>query len=419
MTNIEYVELGEVCEVVRGGSPRPIIDYITEDEDGVNWLKIGDVSETDKYFSHANEKIKPSGISKSRPVVAGDLILSNSMSFGRAFITLIDGYIHDGWLRLRCDESRIDKEYLYYFLTSDIAQNQFKAVATGSVVNNLKADTVKAAKIALPSLRTQKRIANVLSMLDKKIENNRAINRNLEEQARAVFTSWFVRFECFDEPMKESPIGFEIPESLDLVQIGDLNPVLETGRRPKGGAVSEGIPSIGAESVKGLGNVNLSSNKYIPIEFAAKQKTGKVNGYELMIYKDGGKPGEFHPHFSMFGEGYPFADFYINEHVFKLDFGNRGFNELAYFYFQTDYVMNWLESNGGKAAIPGINQNVVNSIWIVKPGHPKVKEYCEWVQPLFTQILKNCYSNMKLAELRDTLLPKLMSGELDVSDLDI
>lgn len=180
MDNLEYVELGEVCEVVRGGSPRPIIDYITEDEDGVNWLKIGDVSETDKYFSHANEKIKPSGISKSRPVVAGDLILSNSMSFGRAFITLIDGYIHDGWLRLRCDENRIDKEYLYYFLTSDIAQNQFKAVATGSVVNNLKADTVKAAQIALPPLRMQKRIAKVLSTLDNKIENNRKINRNLK-----------------------------------------------------------------------------------------------------------------------------------------------------------------------------------------------------------------------------------------------
>ena len=274
-------------------------------------------------------------------------------------------------------------------------------------------------KVMIPDKGTQKKIVSFLDCIQGKMDINEAINRNLEEQARAVFTSWFVRFECFDEPMKESPIGFEIPESLDLVQIGDLNPVLETGRRPKGGAVSEGIPSIGAESVKGLGNVNLSSNKYIPIEFAAKQKTGKVNGYELMIYKDGGKPGEFHPHFSMFGEGYPFADFYINEHVFKLDFGNRGFNELAYFYFQTDYVMNWLESNGGKAAIPGINQNVVNSIWIVKPGHPKVKEYCEWVQPLFTQILKNCYSNMKLAELRDTLLPKLMSGELDVSDLDI
>ena len=189
MNNLKYVELGEICEIVRGGSPRPIMDYITKDEDGVNWLKIGDVNETDKYFSHANEKIKQSGISKTRPVVVprliyahhipGDLILSNSMSYGRAFITLIDGYIHDGWLRLRCDESKVDKEYLYYFLISDFAQNQFRAIATGSVVNNLKADTVKMAKIALPSLKTQKIIASILSLFDDKIENNKVINRNL------------------------------------------------------------------------------------------------------------------------------------------------------------------------------------------------------------------------------------------------
>ena len=179
MNNLKYVELGEICEIVRGGSPRPIMDYITKDEDGVNWLKIGDVNETDKYFSHANEKIKQSGISKTRPVVAGDLILSNSMSYGRAFITLIDGCIHDGWLRLRCDESKVAKEYLYYFLISDFAQNQFRAIATGSVVNNLKADTVKMAKIALPSLKTQKIIASILSLFDDKIENNKAINRNL------------------------------------------------------------------------------------------------------------------------------------------------------------------------------------------------------------------------------------------------
>lgn len=315
------------------------------------------------------------------------------------------------------DSDKYDLKYIFYALKECL--NEFKLMSQGTSTKFLTMAILNGFKLKIPCVEIQRKISRILSIIDEKIDTNVEINRNLEEQARSVFTSWFVRFECFDEPMKESPIGFEIPESLDLVQIGDLNPVLETGRRPKGGAVSEGIPSIGAESVKGLGNVNLSSNKYIPIEFAAKQKTGKVNGYELMIYKDGGKPGEFHPHFSMFGEGYPFADFYINEHVFKLDFGNRGFNELAYFYFQTDYVMNWLESNGGKAAIPGINQNVVNSIWIVKPGHPKVKEYCEWVQPLFTQILKNCYSNMKLAELRDTLLPKLMSGELDVSDLDI
>lgn len=179
MENWETVELGSVCEVVRGGSPRPIIDFITDSPDGVNWLKIGDVSENDKYFIHANERIKPSGIPKTREVKKGDLILSNSMSFGRAFITLIDGYIHDGWLRLRCDEQVLDKEFLYYFLTSSLAQNQFMAVATGSVVNNLKSDTVKAIQIALPPTSVQKQIAGVLSLLDNKIKNNNDINDNL------------------------------------------------------------------------------------------------------------------------------------------------------------------------------------------------------------------------------------------------
>ena len=176
MGNWETVELGSVCEVVRGGSPRPIIDYITEDSDGVNWLKIGDVKETDKYFTHAAERIKPSGIPKTREVKRGDLILSNSMSFGRAFITLIDGYIHDGWLRLRCNEERLDKEYLYYYLTSSLAQNQFKAIATGSVVNNLKSDTVKAIIIDLPPLPDQKAVASVLSMFDEKIKCNEEVN---------------------------------------------------------------------------------------------------------------------------------------------------------------------------------------------------------------------------------------------------
>ena len=183
MKDVECVKLGDICEVVRGGSPRPIIDYITEDANGVNWLKIGDVNENDKYFTHANEKIKQEGIKKTKPVVVGDLILSNSMSFGRAFITLIDGYIHDGWLRLRCDEKKkkkkVDKEYLYYFLISNIAQNQFKAVATGSVVNNLKADTVKAAKISLPPLTIQHKIAELLASIDNMIEINKEINKNL------------------------------------------------------------------------------------------------------------------------------------------------------------------------------------------------------------------------------------------------
>ena len=265
----------------------------------------------------------------------------------------------------------------------------------------------------------QKAIGKFLFQIDEKIRNNKQINNNLEQQAKTLFKSWFVDFEPFDESFVDSPIGTKIPHSLQMVQIGSLSHILETGKRPKGGAVASGVPSIGAENVKRLGEVNFASAKYIPVEFAQKMDKGKVHGYELMLYKDGGKPGTFIPHFSMFGEGFPYDDFYINEHVFKLDFGDKGFNEFCYFYLQTDYPYNWLANNGGKAAVPGINQQDVNSIWIYHPDNPIVKEYCKWVQPIFTTILRNCSQNVKLSQLRDALLPKLMSGELDVSNVEI
>ena len=268
-------------------------------------------------------------------------------------------------------------------------------------------------------MKTQSRITAVLSALDDKIALNTAINENLEQQAQAIFKSWFVDFEPFDEEFIDSPIGTMIPKSLKMLQIANIPHDLETGKRPKGGAVTEGIPSVGAENVKKLGEFNPASAKFIPYEFAAKMKKGKINGYELLLYKDGGKPGTFIPHFSMFGENFPYKEFFINEHVFKLDFYDRGLNEFMYFYLQTDYPYNWLANNGGKAAVPGINQQDVNAIWCFEPSHPMIKKFCEWVQPLFVSILSNCAQNMKLSALRDTLLPKLMNGEIDVSEVKI
>ncbi len=170
------------------------------------------------------------------------------------------------------------------------------------------------------------------------------------------------------------------------VHIADLPHILETGKRPKGGAASCGIPSVGAENVKKLGEFNYLSNKYIPRTFADNLKKGRVNGYELMIYKDGGRPGQFIPHFSMFGEGYPYKEFYINEHVFKLDFGDRGLNEFAYYYFHTPYVMKWLETNGTKAAIPGINRQNIEELEFPDPEQESVQDFCKRIQPYFTAI---------------------------------
>lgn len=331
-------------------------------------------------------------------------------------------YIASTKLMVLRHNDKVLPEYLFALLKSNyvIAELQHLAeTRSGTFPQITFSSELAPMKVLLPDKDTQKRIVSVLSSIELKIDENIAINNNLEQQAKTLFKSWFVDFEPFDESFVDSPIGTKIPHSLQMVQIGSLSHILETGKRPKGGAVATGVPSIGAENVKRLGEVNFASAKYIPVEFAQKMDKGKVHGYELMLYKDGGKPGTFIPHFSMFGEGFPYDDFYINEHVFKLDFGDKGFNEFCYFYLQTDYPYNWLANNGGKAAVPGINQQDVNSIWIYHPDNPIVKEYCKWVQPIFTTILRNCSQNVKLSQLRDALLPKLMSGELDVSDIEI
>lgn len=316
-------------------------------------------------------------------------------------------------------KNSVDKDFIYYVVSSPAFRQYLESNATGTTIKNISLKQMREYSFAMPSYEEQQRISSILKTIDRKIKGNKEINNNLEQQAKTLFKSWFVDFEPFDESFIDSPVGTKIPYSLQMVQIGSLPHVLETGKRPKGGAVATGVPSIGAENVKKLGAVNFASAKYIPNEFAQNMDKGKIHGYELLLYKDGGKPGTFIPHFSMFGEGFPYDDFYINEHVFKLDFGDKGFNEFCYFYLQTDYPYNWLANNGGKAAVPGINQQDVNSIWIYHPDNPLVKEYCKWVQPIFTTILKNCSQNVKLAQLRDTLLPKLMSGELDVSNIDL
>lgn len=336
---------------------------------------------------------------------------------------LSDGEVGFGsteYIVFRAIDGVSDADFLYYLICSPLVRNPaIKSMVGSSGRQRVQTDVVGNLDVELPPIEEQRKIGGLLKAIDDKIEHNNVINNNLEQQAKTLFKSWFVDFEPFDESFVDSPIGTKIPHSLQMVQIGSLSHILETGKRPKGGAVATGVPSIGAENVKRLGEVNFASAKYIPVEFAQKMDKGKVHGYELMLYKDGGKPGTFIPHFSMFGEGFPYDDFYINEHVFKLDFGDKGFNEFCYFYLQTDYPYNWLANNGGKAAVPGINQQDVNSIWIYHPDNPIVKEYCKWVQPIFTTILRNCSQNVKLSQLRDALLPKLMSGELDVSDIEI
>ena len=185
----DVVVLGEYSEISRGGSPRPIQDYLTSSCHGINWIKIGDVSKSSKYIFSAAEKIIPEGVSKSRTVFSGDLILSNSMSFGRPYILKIDGCIHDGWLVIQNYQSAFDKEYLYYSLGSEFTIQQYISMAAGSSVQNLNKDKVSAVIIAKPPIQEQVAIAEALSNIDslifslqKLIEKKKAIKRGTVQE---------------------------------------------------------------------------------------------------------------------------------------------------------------------------------------------------------------------------------------------
>ena len=168
--NWQWVRLGSTVGIERGGSPRPIKSYITTDSNGINWIKIGDVDKDGKYITNTKEKIKPTGIKKSREVYPGDFLLTNSMSFGRPYISKIYGCIHDGWLVLRNPDVVFDINFLYYLLSSNYLYNQFVIKASGSTVDNLNIDKVSSALICLPPLKEQTMIVNQIEKIIRLIQ---------------------------------------------------------------------------------------------------------------------------------------------------------------------------------------------------------------------------------------------------------
>lgn len=169
--------LDDIAGIARGGSPRPIKAFLTDAADGIPWIKIGDSTRGSIYINSTDERIKPEGVSRSRLVVPGDLLLSNSMSFGYPYITNISGCIHDGWLVIRTPAEQISKLYIHTMFLSNYAKDAFSEAAAGAVVQNLNADKVRRLLLPLPPLAEQRRIV-------AKVDELMALCDQLE-QARA------------------------------------------------------------------------------------------------------------------------------------------------------------------------------------------------------------------------------------------
>ena len=187
--NWELIEMGDLLDIFRGGSPRPINKFLTDDPTGINWVKISDATKSAKYIYETKQKIIKEGIKHTRQVEDGDFILSNSMSVGRPYIMKTSGCIHDGWLLLKKKNQKITDEYLYYILSSQNIYNQFKSLSRGGVVNNLNKEIVSKVKIPVPDMKLQNKIVEILEEERKIIINNEVLMKNFNKKINEKINS--------------------------------------------------------------------------------------------------------------------------------------------------------------------------------------------------------------------------------------
>lgn len=398
------VRLGDVCSIQRGASPRPIQKFISKD--GMPWVKIADATGiSSRYISSTSEYIIKEGVSKSRIVYPGDLIVSNSATPGLPKFMAIEACVHDGWLIIR-DFDGIDKVFLYYVFLN--IRRRLSNQANGSVFMNLKTDIVKDFVIKLPTLDTQRRIASILSSLDRKIELNNKINADLEEMAQAIFKNWFVDFEPFkdgkfvDSELGMIPEGWKVGRADDFYQIN----IGKTPPRKEHKWFSTNPVDKIWVSIANMGNSGIfisDSSEYLTKEAVDSHNIIMVPRNTILLS------------FKLTVGRVAIADKELttNEAIARFILSNDKYMEYLYLYLK-NFDYNSLGSTSSIAT--AVNSKTIKGMQMLQPSDKIIDAFHIQVNPIFEKIRSLTKESSRLSLLRDTLLPRLMSGELKVSE---
>ena len=313
-----------------------------------------------------------------------------------------------GCLNVELNKEIVDPKFLFFQLQKSETIGWVEKNAVGATMLNLNTDILSRVPISLPPLETQQKIAGILSAYDDLIENNRKQIKLLEEAAQKLYKEWFVKLNF--PGYENTKIVDGVPEGWKILTVEELMGKLESGSRPKGGidsTIKNGIASVGAENVIGLGQYNYSSEKYVSKEFYENAKRGKIEDKDILIYKDGAYIGRT----SLFQDNFPHKEAMINEHVFLL---HTKESIYQYFLFFTLYQKTYFEKMqklNKNAAQPGINQDAIKSLKLLVPNLDIIESFDNFVNPIIHKIFALAKQNKELQSARDKLLPKLMNGE--------
>lgn len=305
--------------------------------------------------------------------------------------------------------------YVYYFLKT-INLQRFNS---GAGVPTLNRNDLDVLECAIHKFEEQKKVAYILSTYDDLIENNNRRIKILEEMAQAIYKEWFVNFH-FPEHQKVKRIKSElgmIPMGWEVKKLEEVLSEIESGSRPKGGIdpSERGIPSIGAENILGLGQYDYAKEKYVSQEFYENMLRGHIKNKDVLLYKDGAQIGRK----SMFREGFPHEICCINEHVFILRTNELCTQNYLYFWLDQPEITQKIRNLNANAAQPGINQAGVKGLPILLPLKSLIDDFENISEPLLAELFNLAKKNNLLRKTSDLLLPKLISGDIDVEKLDI
>ena len=313
--------------------------------------------------------------------------------------------------------SKVEPSFLYYSLRPRKQELLALGATTGVRTPILNKSAFCDLKVKIAPLPLQLRIAGILSAYDELMENSQRRIRLLEAMASALYREWFVRFH-FPGHQKinrvESPHG-KIPHGWEITTLGAHLVALESGKRPKGGIrdVVDGVPSIGAENINGIGRHDFAGEKFIPREFFQEMRKGVVRDRDVAIYKDGAYIGKS----SYFRDEFPHSECCVNEHVFLLRANGVKLRQNAlYLWLQEPDTVKTIRLKNANAAQPGINQQTIGGLELVLPDEKTASHFDRLVEPLLAEIINLSKLIQNLRRARDLLLPRLLSGQINLAE---
>ena len=377
MTSWKTYKLSEIGTVVGGATPSTSVSsYYGGD---IPWLTPKDLSNfQDRYIERGERNITQEGLDScsAQLLPANSVLFSSRAPIGYVAIAKKPIATNQGFKSIIPNE-KVDSLFLYYILRYN--KEKIEAMGSGTTFKEVSGAVMKNIEVALPALEEQRRIAGILGAIDDKIENNRRINTNLELQAQALYKQWFV--DNRKDDWEEKPLS-------EIINIYDSQ------RKPLSGQQREKMdkvyPYYGAASLMDYVDGYL------------------FDGIYLLLGEDGTVVDEL---------GFPilqyvWGKFWVNNHAHILT-GKNGFST------ETLYVL--LKQTSVKSIVTGavqpkISQANLKNILVTIPPKQQLSKYNEVIEPLFRTIRKNNDESSRLATLRDTLLPKLMNGEIKVAE---